>query len=434
VARYSEPIPDEHFNEQPLNGSIQFARKLAKVAFFLFIFFAFFRTSIPFGEKIENIEDIASSNVFNQIVYTLIYILAITSLISKRRLVFKFIKTEKFLSLFLLWSLLSVFWSDYPMVSFKRWVQICGISLVPLSVLLHVRSADDLFVYFKIILIIYISLTLLSVLAVPGALDRDFPDAWRGIAPSKNLLGQVCLMSLLFWSYFASRGDHRQRLLAIVFWSLSIILLIGAKSFTSLITGLFIVFLSGSIYLHRLVFRKLIGRVYSFIFISSFYVCLFALIYFGSDILDSILGHFGKDFTLTGRTELWSTIFRETQKHFFAGCGFGGFWVVESPFMSAYFEDNFWIPNQSHFGYLDILNETGVVGIFLFVLLVIFYFRNLLKLGEPHFWKWFVITVLILNITESSLFKTGWISFTLFNFAYIALYTKLIHKPSHQST
>jgi O-antigen ligase len=82
-----------------------------------------------------------------------------------------------------------------------------------------------------------------------------------------------------------------------------------------------------------------------------------------------------------------------------------------------------WFPNQAHLGYLDIFNETGLIGLLLFVFMVFSYFLNLLKVGKAHFWKWFVICVLLLNFSESTFITPHKLTGVLFIYSYLALFT-----------
>jgi hypothetical protein len=94
--------------------------------------------------------------------------------------------------------------------------------------------------------------------------------------------------------------------------------------------------------------------------------------------------------------------------------------------MQTLFDEFPWLPNQSHLGYLDILNETGIVGISIFIIMLIYYFRNLSMLKKEHFWKWFIIITLIINFTESTLFGPHMLTGILFIFSYIALYVESV--------
>lgn len=414
----------------------QVPARLAKISFYIYIFFIFFGTSLPFQERIIDADSIATSNPFSQIVFSFLYILSFISLLSKRHLIIPFIKSDKFLFLFLLWTFLSVFWSADLFVSFKRWLQIFGGVLILLSALMHFESAEEALTSIKTILIIYIVLSYFSILFISGAIQWEFP-AWRGLAPHKNMLGQVSLISLIIWSYYLGRSKPRERPLISVFWILSLILLIGSKSFTSLLTGFILTVLIGIFSFEKLILRKLIGKAYSFLFIFSFLLSAVLIFYLTSDYLSSIFGFFGKDLTLTGRIDLWARIFEDTKKHLIWGSGFGGYWVVGGPFMDTLFDEFIWLPNQAHLGYLDILNETGMIGFSIFILMAIFFFLDLAKVGKAHFSKWFVITALVLNISESTLFRTNVLTGVFFIFSYLALYTVHLQSPlptSHTDT
>ena len=117
----------------------------------------------------------------------------------------------------------------------------------------------------------------------------------------------------------------------------------------------------------------------------------------------------------------------------FSGCGFGGFWVFDNINLVILYEDYVWLPRQAHMGYLDILNETGLVGLGLFLAMVVAFFKNLLNLGKPFFWKWFLIAALIINFQETTLFRPNILTGVLFIFSYLALYVDLI-KHHRQAT
>jgi exopolysaccharide production protein ExoQ len=400
----------------------QLSSKLAKLSFFVYVFFLFFRTSMPFQEEITYADDIVSSSLFNQLLFSSLYLMAIIGLLSKRQEIFDFVRKEKVLSLFLVWSFLTVFWSDYPTVSFKRWCRLFGMTIVFLSGLLHMESTDEAIDYFKIVLSIYLPLTLLSILFVPGATQWEFP-AWRGLAPHKNMLGQFSLISLIIWTYAARQQSVKKKTVAILFLILSFVFLVGSKSTTSYFTFALLVFVAGLMLSEKLLASPVKG-IFSFIVVFSCLGIFLSIVYLAPDLLKSLLGTFGKDLTLTGRTDLWKSVFELTKKRLVFGYGFGGFWVAHSPMLEKIFAEQMWFPNQSHLGYLDILTETGIVGFIVFILIVISCFKNFLTLKTTYFWKWFVITALIVNISESTLFKVNELTGDLFILSYLALYVE----------
>ncbi len=153
-------------------------------------------------------------------------------------------------------------------------------------------------------------------------------------------------------------------------------------------------------------------------------ILLFILIFVLPEMLEAIFKSQGKDLTFTGRVDLWADIWSEAQNHLLLGAGFQGFWVVDKRIEELYTIYN-WLPRQAHNGYLDILNELGIVGSILFLLVLINYFIRLLKIKRVQVWKWFVFSALITNITESALLRPKYVTGVMFIFLYLVLITDL---------
>jgi O-antigen ligase len=414
---------------QSVDRLASIANFLAKFSFSAYLFFVFFGTTIPFTQEITDVEDIMTSNPINQYGFSILYVLSSLNLVLKRNQVIKVIKREKFLCLFILWSFLTILWSDAPFVSLKRCVQILGGSMIFLSGLLNFKSSDETFKYFKLILFFYIPATYLAILIMPYA--RHSAGAWKGLTTQKNLLGQMALISLIVWSYYLKGGNIKTKAVPLCYWILSFVLLMGSRSVTSILTAMMLVALIGALYLDRAIFRQLIGGFFSLTFFGSFFLCIFGILILYPELQKAFFGLFGKDLTFTGRTELWLRIFDETKKYFLYGCGFGGFWVMSLPTLNLIYEEFMWLPNQSHLGYLDVLNETGFIGFSLFALMIIYYFRNISKLNKLHYFKWIIFAALIINFSESTLFIPKAVTGTLFLFSYLALYVD--HLREHQA-
>jgi O-antigen ligase len=142
----------------------------------------------------------------------------------------------------------------------------------------------------------------------------------------------------------------------------------------------------------------------------------------------------GKDLTFSGRTDLWVTIFDEAKTHLLYGCGFGGFWVIGSAPIESLYNIHIWLPNQAHLGYLDTINETGIIGFVIMAVMVVYYFINLSKFEGSHFWKWFVIAALVLNLMESCLMSySRSITSTFFIYSYFALFCETMKRSEEQS-
>ena len=380
-------------------------------------------------------EDISTSNPINQVVFSIIYLLALMSIIPKRHQIYTFIIKDKFLSLFLIWILISILWSDFRVISLKRWIHIFGMVIVFLSVCLHMKTTDETFGYFKAVLALYIPLTLVTVALIPEASMYD-PPAWRGITPHKNTLGQICMVSVIVWASHLLDNKGQVRKINLLFLILSVIVLVGSRSTTSLLTTIFLFFLSGYIYLEKNVIRQITDRLIHILLVGMFFSGLAVILYISPDFIEAFFNFLGKDITFTGRVELWADIFEYTKKHLWMGSGFSGFWVINNPQLEMIYYKYIWIPRQAHMGYLDLLNETGIVGFVLFMLMVYQYFRLLLKTDRQNYLKWFVFATLLVNLQESTLFRARTLTGVMFVLAYIALFVdqmKLAEDSSQNS-
>ena len=98
---------DKIYSYKKANGYLYY---LANAVFVVYFFFIFYGTTVPFREKIENAENIGTSNIVNQIVFGSLFLISLLTLIPKWRYVKIIILKEKFFSLFLLWSGISILW------------------------------------------------------------------------------------------------------------------------------------------------------------------------------------------------------------------------------------------------------------------------------------------------------------------------------------
>lgn len=397
---------------------------IARFSFTVYIFFVIFGTSLPFHEAATSVDEIATSNPVNQFVFSLLYLLSLYSLIGKGRQIWQLVKMEKFLTLLLFWMLCTVFWSDYFMVSLKRWIQIFGSVIICAGILLNTESIDDALSYMRGIFMLYLPLTILAVMFVPAAIQWEFP-AWRGLAPHKNLLGQMMLFAVLVWLFEIRTSKFKSKIIAIIFLGLSLIVFLGARSTTCFLVAAFIFMLMFLKNLGKLIGPAGVDKFFFGVIVLGSLTLIISIFLLAPDWIASLFNMFGKDMTFTGRIDLWERIFTISRQHFLQGCGFGGFWVMDSPNLNAIFQEFVWLPNTSHNGYLDLLNETGLVGLIILVLAVIIFFRKSAKSNRVDVGKWFVTAALLLNIQETTLFLQNVITSVAFLLGYLALFVDL---------
>jgi len=369
--------------------------------------------------------------MFNQLVFSTLFLTAVFSLIPKTNQLMAIIKKEKFLILFLLWCTLSLVWAENSFVVFKRLFQFYTGIIVCFSFLIHCDSIDDALPTIKIFFSIYMVVSLISIYTIPGAISRQFHE-WQGLANNKNTLGKNSLISTVIWIYALSRDKSAKLQLYNMFMLLvSLFLLVGANSITSVSAFLFVILVWILFAVDKLFQPLGIRRTMTALFlISAGFLAGFTFVY-AKEIIASIFALAGKNLTLTGRTDIWAMIMEEVNKHFLLGVGYKGFWITDSPKILKIYETYIWLPRQSHNGYLDTLNETGIIGLISFFSVVINYFVNQVRYKVKTFWMWFIIIALMENITESVLFSPGGMMTLMFIYSYLALFVVILKKEQN---
>jgi len=383
---------------------------------------------MPFRSGTRDPSELGTSNVVNQIVFSTLFLTAVFSLIPKTNQLMTLIKKEKFLILFLLWCTLSLFWAEDSFVVFKRLFQFYTGIIVCFSFLLHADSIDDALPTIKVFFSIFMVISLISIYTIPGAISRQFHE-WQGLANNKNQLGKNSLISAVLWIYALSKDKSAKLQLYNLFMLMvSLFLLVGANSITSVSAFLFIILVWVLFVVDKLFQPLGIRRTMTWLFlICAGFLAVFSYFY-AQEIIASIFALAGKNLTLTGRTDIWAMIMEEVNKHVLLGVGYKGFWITTSPKILKIYETYIWLPRQSHNGYIDTLNETGIIGLISFFAVVINYFVNLVRYKEKTFWMWFIIIALMENITESVLFSPGGLMTLMFIYSYLSLFVIILKK------
>jgi exopolysaccharide production protein ExoQ len=125
----------------------------------------------------------------------------------------------------------------------------------------------------------------------------------------------------------------------------------------------------------------------------------------------------GRNVTLTGRTALWSDLFRVGVNQW-VGAGFESFWLGDR---AEYFWNKYdFHPNQAHNGYLETYINLGWIGITLFAIVLAAGYRNVVNTyrRDPNAGSIrlaFFIVALVYNVTEAAFKVTHpvWIVFLL---------------------
>lgn len=286
-----------------------------------------------------------------------------------------FFRCNRWLWIYFAYLGISALWSDFPFVSFKRWLKDAGNIIMALVVLTEEQPLEAIKGLLVRCVYLLIPMSVLLVKYYPE-LGRYY-DNWTykpyfcGVSTDKNLLGMslyVCALSLmwLLFDWRSSKPGSREKLewytllfLAITtFW-----LLIKARSSTALgCTILGCLILAGTRFPAIRRKARLLGAY-------SLGMTIVLLLLHVTLNLGGVLAQvMGRDLTFTGRTDIWTMLLQEPVNPLF-GEGFYSFWMgdrVER--LSAKY---FYQLNEAHNGYLETYLNSGLIGLTLLVILLV---------------------------------------------------------------
>ena len=358
--------------------------------------------------------------------------------LAKRQIrVSEVVSNNGWLIVFLLYCLISIAWSDFPFVAFKRWIKILGHPIMALIVVTEPDLKEALIRLMKRCAYIVVPVSILWIKYFPG-LGRGF-SPWggamnTGIAMDKNALGGDLLILgfFFFWYLLQTWPSERSRwrrneLLLIAGFSIAIWWLFSqahsATSSTTLIVGILLVVFVGS----RRINKNFIGT----------YLLVALVLFAAAELTFGISARFseslGRGSDFTDRKLLWTSLLGLHTNPIF-GTGFESFWLGKRLLqLKGIF---YFIPNEAHNGYLETYLTLGSIGVFLLVGLFVATFRKIrLELFRNFEWGryrlGFLAALILYNWTEAA-FKT--LSPLWFAFYLIATDYPRIHLATAQAS
>lgn len=309
---------------------------------------------------------VQEGSAVDQAVYGLLIVAGMLVLANRRVRIGQLAKNNWWIILFFLYEGISFVWSDFPLISFKRWIKASG-DFVMVFVLLSdpypVRAITATIKRAGYILI-PLSVLLIKYYQDWGRIIDDWGHSYyTGVTLDKNMFGYLLFAYGLFFAsalVHAFRQDassHPTRrtdlvcyglLLAMVAWLTPL-----ANSKTSLLA-----FVCGIAVILALQFPQIKRNLWSFL-IATVLIAAISNVFFS--IQGAVLEASGRDATLTGRTEIWKTVLNEPNNPLL-GTGYASFWLGERL-------QRIWAlyPRtpllQAHNGYIEVYLNLGVVGV-----------------------------------------------------------------------
>lgn len=368
------------------------------------------------GEMYGGGGDIESGNPIDRLFFTSLIVLSVVVL-ARRRIEWRSIADENaWLTALFLFSAMSVAWSEFPDVSFKRWIRSLGLML---SVLIVVTEGDPIEASKRLLRRCTYILIPLSVLFIKYfrelgvGYDHMGKTMWYGVATHKNSLGQLACVSAIFlvWS-IASQWKNRTRLVwaDLLVLAMSLWLLRGSdmsSSKTSIFLFLLGLFLLTCLHLLRKRPQS-VGRLILGAFVVMLILQIVSAAVLDESLFALVVSSSGRDATLTGRTLLWDDLMDIGSQNPILGRGYGNFWIGDR--VQQLWEKFGWGPESAHNGFLDVYLEIGIVGLVLLLGSIAQGYRNIVRrLKIDYEYAMLIIPLfamsILYNYTESSFLK-----------------------------
>lgn len=360
-------------------------------------------------------------NFLRQFGWTSLAALAVIGVYSSRSYVSLFIGVLRamrveicVLGSFWLLALASSSWAEEPSIVFKRALLLGVVLFICILVAgaaqLRAVDASTLMVSPAVLLL---ALSIPFSAAFPGVAFTDI--GWQGILGQKNEMGQLAaltLFALLFGSHPMLENRPKYLLGCIV----ACAALVLSKSSTAMIGFTVSV---GCVFVLRFFLRSKhrFGMGVIFYFLIAFILVLLHFLYVFDSLPDwqglqaSIFEFFGKSPDFTGRTKLWDLVVGQSiYRSEIIGGGYGGFWDINFQRVAYINLKLGFGPIQAHNGYLDVFNDLGYVGLALLGCILVYYVqlvcRRCVMDETRHFHVAFAVYFLLVNFSESSIFRT----------------------------
>lgn len=306
----------------------------------------------------------------------------------------------------------SIVWSDFPFVSFKRWVKDLGNPIMVLVIMTDPRPREAIDAILRRLAFAWLPLSIVFFKYFP-ALGRQFHESTgemfaTGVGQQKNSLGMLCLICGIYfsWKYLVKHKDkfkwnwHENisdfALMALIVW-----LLYLSQSATAqvCIVVAVVLLLAGRT-------KVLARKPDTIIIILMTCIPVFFLLEETFEITELILDLLGRDRTLTTRVPMWEFL-KGMVTNPIMGAGYYSFWMGERLEIIWGFTGR--TINQAHNGYLEQYLNLGYIGVFFIAAIIL---SGLLKVKRQLYVDYplgmlslcFIIAAILYNYTEASFY------------------------------
>lgn len=308
-------------------------------------------------------------------------------------------------------AIISTAWSDAPLLTVRRSVFLLGSSFI--GIYLGERfSMEQLARWLaQALCLLMMGSIFLYCVAPASVIDYTaYYGAWKGMTINKNTFGGY--MAIAVVALLLVRFPHF-RWLRYVFVLMAAMLLLLSRSATSLVGCILIVSMMP---LWRFIHIYEKARRVAYVIVALATCAGSYFIWIDRALLLRVLG---RDFTLTGRTDLWLLVLSAIYTHPILGYGYGTFWSgMKGEVLNIYIASG-WLPMGAHNGYLELYLSFGILGLPLLLYFLVRSFRmakDYVGSNEGRLSLWpisYLLLFLFHNCFESHLLETRSLEFLI---------------------
>jgi exopolysaccharide production protein ExoQ len=345
-------------------------------------------------------------------------IIAGTAVLLRREIDWGFLlKRHRWVWFYFLFCALSILWADDSFVSLKRWVKALGSVVIALVLLTEERPIEAIGTVIRRLAFVTVPLSILFIKFYPD-LGRAYhmgAPMYTGAATSKNGLGQICLISGIYFSWsliFRWREEIEKRIpiftgvhgiphvvVSVLFLVLTAWLFYMADSATSLMCWIvvLVLFLAGRV-------PAVASEPRKFVVYGAIAITLLGVLEVSFGISDAIITSLGRSKDLTTRVPMWEMLLNLDMNPML-GVGYESFWSGDRMIQ-------IWRTHpgiiQAHNGYLDLYLNVGLIGLMLFLICIVAGFTEAVKDLESEYAGAllriaFMAAVILNNWTEATI-------------------------------
>jgi exopolysaccharide production protein ExoQ len=358
-------------------------------------------------------QDLGTGQAGMQILWFVLYLIAIVLLFRKCSDLLKTVLREYLLVGLVILAVVSTSWSADPSVSFRRSVALILTCMfgVYFGLRFDLREQLRLMGYVAGSCVVFSLLFGIFGLGTPSV---DLAPAWYGVFSHKNELGKMMVLSIVVFLVLLKRESGQRALLRCA-CGLSFLLLLLSRSTTSVV-GIAAIL---AFFPFCSMLSRNIGRVIKVVLAMCASVALGC--YWAGDYLWRIPELFGKDITLTGRLQLWILCIAMALRQPWLGYGYNAFWLGPGSPSERLWAVMPWDAPQAHNGLLEVWLELGLLGVIIFVAGFTLYLVRAIgflrdsKAVEAAWPLLFLALMVMNNLTETTILSRNnifWILYT----------------------